>query len=126
MQNRRIDGWDGYGVLDLLDDLDDKNRSLQVQANYFMEISNFKGGPAPSLQRAQQKSMEQPVLVYYSKDFNLTNLPQQANAPQAKVEIGPKQDIDSVKTVKTLIYGLDHNEILLRINNLEDKFDASA
>jgi len=30
MQNRRINGWDGYGVPELLDDLDDKNRSLQV------------------------------------------------------------------------------------------------
>lgn len=81
MQNRRIDGWDGYGLLELMNDFDGQNRSLQVQANYFMEISNFKAPAAPSHQRIQQKSMEQPVLVYYSKDFNLTKLPQQPKPP---------------------------------------------
>jgi len=69
--------------------------------------------------------MEQPVLVYYSKDFNLSDKGSE-KVVHAQLELGPKQRVDSVKTVKTLIYGLDHNEILMRINNLEDKFDAQA
>ena len=69
--------------------------------------------------------MEQPVLVYYSKDFNLSDKGSE-KVVHSQLELGPKQEVDSVKSVKTLIYGLDHNEILMRINNLEDKFDAHA
>ena len=125
IQNRRIDGWDGYGVLDVLNDRDAQNRSLVVQANYFMEISQIKGAAAPSHQRAQQKSMEQPVLVYYSKDFHLTGPPPPEKVHPTPVQIGAKQDIASVKTVKTFIYALGRGEILIRINNLEDRFDAN-
>ena len=68
--------------------------------------------------------MEQPLLVYYCKDFGLTT--PDPKKVHHKQEIAPKQAVDSVKTVKSMIYGLGRNEILLRVNNLEDKFDATA
>ena len=38
MQNRRIGGWDAYGIPEKLDDLDGQGRGVQIKASYFMQI----------------------------------------------------------------------------------------
>lgn len=38
MQNRRINGYDAYGVPESLDDRDNFNNGLEVKATYYMQI----------------------------------------------------------------------------------------
>lgn len=51
MQNRRINGYDAYGVPQSLDDRDNFNNGLEIKATYYMQIfdrmksdSNGKSG----------------------------------------------------------------------------------
>jgi len=68
MQNRRINGYDGYGVTEALNDRDAEGRGYQIKASYRMQIFDRT---KPSQQRSVQKSIEQPLVVHYSKDFKL-------------------------------------------------------
>lgn len=42
MQNRRINGYDAYGVPQSLDDKDSFNNGLEVKATYLMQIFDRK------------------------------------------------------------------------------------
>lgn len=44
MQNRRINGHDGYGISEPLDDKNQFNAGLSIQAKYFMQIFDMKKG----------------------------------------------------------------------------------
>lgn len=82
MINRRINGFDGYGIPQILNDIDGQGRGLQAKASYSMLLSRKTSNSAasPSHQRAQQRMLEQPLLVHYSKDFKFTP----AKTPEAK------------------------------------------
>ncbi len=75
MQNRRINGWDAYGITEKLDDLDHQGRGLQIKASYYMQIFNrdqTKDGVSLSQQREQQRIIDQPILIQYCKDFKMS------------------------------------------------------
>lgn len=38
MINRRINGWDSYGIGQSLNDIDSNQRGIEVKATYFMQI----------------------------------------------------------------------------------------
>lgn len=56
MQNRRINGYDAYGVPESLDDRDHFNNGLEIKATYYMQIFDRNNKNASlSKQREQQK-----------------------------------------------------------------------
>lgn len=147
MQNRRINGYDAYGVPQSLDDRDNFNNGLEVKATYFMQIFDRKKvdtakgkGGSLSKQREQQLQMEQPILLQYSKEFKFDKRykeknPQiQLSQTQEQLEIAAQNKAllknitghDSQSTLKSFIYALKNNQVLIRFTNMEDKFDETA
>lgn len=51
MQNRRINGYDAYGVPQPLDDKDQFNNGLEVKATYYMQIFDRNNGKGASLSK---------------------------------------------------------------------------
>ena len=64
-----------------------------------------------------QKELEIPYIKMVSKDFQLVD---QFNKSQFNLV---EQQIQN-ESAKILIYALKKNEILIKISNMEDKFDA--
>ena len=122
-----------------------------------------------STQRANQRRIDQPRLVYYSNNYTLFNndtpvapevdpeatgppqaLPQQKKAlPFAKLDVIqdihklmqnasnssapdfgdleiPNKVFKESSTLKTLVYALGQNSIIMRISNLADRFDGNS
>mmetsp|Transcript_4442 Transcript_4442/g.6557 ORF Transcript_4442/g.6557 Transcript_4442/m.6557 type:complete len:331 (-) Transcript_4442:54-1046(-) len=141
MQNRRINGWDAYGITEKLDDLDHEGRGLQIKASYYMQIfkkDHMQDGVSPSKQREQQRIMEQPILIQYSKDFKISQnskfqlqVPTSGEAKNASAGLGQthikakdsNEVVKKAKTVKTLVYAAGNNSVLVRVSNMEDSFD---
>jgi hypothetical protein len=71
MQHRRFRKKDNYGVNEPLNELDSKGRGIQVKATYWMQISDAYGKFQNSTQRANQRDQEQPLVIYYSKNYSL-------------------------------------------------------
>jgi hypothetical protein len=44
MQNRRINGYDAYGIAESLDDRDASGHGVPIKATYYMQIFDRKGG----------------------------------------------------------------------------------
>jgi len=71
-------------------------------------------------------------LIHYSKDFELNKaliVKDNTTAAPAAVSLAaanPNPDLATSQTLKTLIYAIKKDEILLRINNMEDTFDKKA
>ena len=58
MQNRRFKLPDNYGVVQPLNDLDEWGRGIQVQASYYMQISDLNNKENWSDQRSKQLSID--------------------------------------------------------------------
>ena len=71
MQNRRFKLPDNYGVVQPLNDLDEWGKGIQVQASYYMQITDLNNKDNWSDQRSKQLSIDQPFLLYYSHDFKI-------------------------------------------------------
>lgn len=71
MQHRRFKKMDNYGVNEPLNELDTKGRGIQVKATYWMQISDAYGKFQNSTQRSNQRDQDQPLLIYYSKNYSL-------------------------------------------------------
>ena len=69
MQHRRFRKKDNYGVNEPLNELDSKGRGIQIKATYWMQISDAYGKFQNSTQRANQRDQEQPLIVYYAKNY---------------------------------------------------------
>jgi hypothetical protein len=75
MQNRRMRKHDHFGVMDALNDTDEWGRGIQVKTNYWLQFTNAaQNGTVAghSRQREFQKQLDQPLLIYYSHDYDLT------------------------------------------------------
>lgn len=73
MQHRRFRKHDHYGVGEPLNETDPWGHGIQVKANYFMFVSNLASKDAAktaSHQRELQRRLDQPMLLYFSKEFN--------------------------------------------------------
>ena len=75
MQNRRFKLPDNYGVVQPLNDLDEWGKGIQVQASYYMQITDLNNKDNWSDQRSKQLSIDQPFLLYYSHDFKILDHP---------------------------------------------------
>lgn len=103
-----------------------------------MQIFDRKGGNQ-SKQREQQLMLEQPILLQYSKEFKfdkeftiknpqiqLTEAQSSEQAEAAAQGRALLQNItgqESQSTLKAFMYALDKNQVLVRMTNMEDKFD---
>jgi hypothetical protein len=59
---------------DPLNDLEGSGKGLQVKATYYMQVANVAGRdaqPVESAQRRLQRQTDQPLLFYYSQDYEL-------------------------------------------------------
>jgi len=163
MQHRRFRRKDNYGVNEYLNDLDKYGKGVQVQSTYYMQLTDVKNETSTnSSQRALQRKIDQPMLVYYSFNYTLFSndtpevdpedpkpiimkkaLPQadlkvisdihnlmqnssNVSAPDfGDLEI-PNKLYKESKTLKTLVYAQGLNQLVLRVSNLEDRFDGPA
>ena len=125
MQNRRINGYDAYGIFENLDDKDSSGHGIPIRASYFMQIFNRDKNSA---QRAKQRELEQPILINYSNKFQRSNTPKpRALVQQSKLKMSSlATKLATSKEVKTLVYATAQNEIMLRLSNLQDSFDQNA
>lgn len=60
--------------------MDANGRQLQIETTYLMQLSKAKSSDenTKSLQRAQQRKMDQPLLLYYTNQFDVD--PTQSNS----------------------------------------------
>lgn len=68
MQNRRMNGEDGKGVGEALNETDSAGNGMSVPATYYVQLFNF--AQRESLQRTMQQRMDQPAMYFFS--FNAT------------------------------------------------------
>lgn len=80
-----------------------------------------------SLQRTQQRMIDQPMIVHYSKDFTIhePKEPVEESLVQEGQELAAEAN-ENLSTFKSLIYPLSTKSVLLRLSNLEDSFDEKA
>jgi len=136
MQNRRHNGFDNYGIPKPLNDEDSKQRGVQIKATYQMQIFRTKKGDH-SAQRKMQRMIDQPLVVSYSKDFELTQeykVSEQAmvdnshNQTHNKTTQSLPQDsnykLRQSDIFKSLVYAFDQKQILVRVQNMQDTFDG--
>jgi len=72
MQHRRFRRKDNYGVNEYLNDLDKFGKGVQIQSTYYMQLTDVKNSTSlNSTQRALQRKIDQPMLVYYSFNYTL-------------------------------------------------------
>jgi len=74
MQHRRMKKWDKYGVDEALNDVDQWGKGIQVPVSYFMFFNDKKNeNPKAfhSKQRAHQRRIDQPLTVFYSKEWKM-------------------------------------------------------
>jgi len=63
-------------VFEPLNDLDEEGNGIQVPASYYMHISNTKSNNPrvlKSQQREIQRKIDQPLLYFYAKDFEMNS-----------------------------------------------------
>lgn len=123
MQNRRITEDDNKGVIEPLNETDKSGvNGVAVTAKYFLQVFDYKKGR--SKQRDQQIIIDQPLEYQFAFNYNET-LPENAVKPTVKsqykslVTLSNKTDNDL--TFHT--FPMAKNKILLRIENIADRFD---
>jgi hypothetical protein len=146
MQHRRMKKWDKYGVDEALNDVDLWGKGIQVPVSYFMFFNDKKNeNPKAfhSKQRAHQRRIDQPLTVFYAKEWkmvqdfdsptlsalNFTLAATQLELDPATMEkefntSAPNAEYKQGKTIKTLAYAVGKGVVMLRIANLEDRFDG--
>lgn len=117
MQNRRILLDDSRGVEEALDERDADGYGIKVNARYWIDVSDPKSGK--SQQRTQQLMVDQPLQYFFS--FNYTAAEPTPKPAPAHKNWEPLAGID---TGKLLMMPLARNAILLRIENIFDRFDG--
>ena len=55
MINRRINGYDGYGIPQILNDIDGQNKGLQSKASYYMLLSGASAKANNTISLQQQR-----------------------------------------------------------------------
>jgi len=133
MQNRRHNGFDNYGVPKALDDQDSSGRGIQIKATYQMQIFR-RGRGDQSAQRKMQRMVDQPLVVSYSKDFELgkaynmtktneTSLGQKNHTAQSLVQ-DTNYKLRHSDIFKSLVYAFGPKQVLVRVQNMQDIFDG--
>lgn len=115
VQNRRLIVDDNKGVVEVLNETDSDGYGLKVNSRYWLQI--FDVVHTKPLQRKQQLVIDQPLQYFFA--FNYTY-----NATKAAQKTYVK--LDKFEHGKYVAFPLAKNEILVRFENLMDKFDVDA
>lgn len=123
MQQRRLSDDDNKGVDEPLNETDKAGNGIIVTANYKMQIFNWK--THKSLQRQEQLLTTNPIQTYFAFDFKKQNKTGLAQAELEKtIAASLNQNIE--KTAVTYrLFPLAKNKVLLRVENLADRFDEN-
>lgn len=119
MQHRRLSVDDNKGVIEPLNETDSDGYGVKVTARYFMQIFNFV--KAPSKQRNQQILIDQPLI--YNFAFNYSIPENKTKAEQFKSQIQLFKGNQSMSSLTYHTFPLGLNKILVRFENLADRFD---
>lgn len=120
MQNRRMNGEDGKGVGEALNETDSAGNGISVPATYYVQLFNFM--KRESLQRTMQQRQDQPAQYFFS--FNTTQ--SDSAAPSALVTDGIEEILASsnmTHQMKLELFTLGKNKIMMRVENLADVLD---
>lgn len=118
MQNRVVPGEDGKGMGEWLREMDSNNKTMRVTATYFVQI--FSQNKKASLQRIAQHKQNNPAQYFYS--FNLTKVSKPIGQT---IKHHPREaGIDDSVVLST--YPQSKNKIILRFDNIADKYDQNS
>jgi hypothetical protein len=121
IQHRRILRDDHKGVEEVLNETDTfDDYGLQVNARYYMQIFNFEKGR--SLQRSQQIVLQEPLQYFFIFDFKEKYQVKKSLQGELKSLIELSKDGFTDQGYYKLL-PVAKNQIILRMENLADRFD---
>jgi len=115
VQNRRLVVDDNKGVVEPLNETDSDGYGLKVNSRYWLQI--FDIGTTKPLQRKQQLEIDQPLQYFFALNYTYN-----ATKPAPKTYV----ELDDFEGGKYVVFPLAKNEILVRFENLQDKFDLNT
>jgi len=115
VHNRRLLYDDNKGVCEPLNETDSNKFGLKVNSRYWLHI--FDTNVTKSLQRKQQLVIDQPLQYFFVLNYTYN-----ATKPTPKTYV----KIDNFEEGKYVVFPLAKNEILVRFENLQDKFDFNT
>lgn len=115
VQNRRLVVDDNKGVVEPLNETDSDGYGLKVNSRYWLQI--FDIGTTKPLQRKQQLVIDQPLQYFFALNYTYN-----ATRPAPKTYV----QLDDFEGGKYVVFPLAKNEILVRFENLQDKFDLNT
>lgn len=138
MQNRRLIQDDNKGVMEILNETDPNGVGIKTNAKYYVQIFDYVKGV--SKQRQQQMLIDSPLQYFFSfEQFNQSSKP---TSYQSKLQFGAENAQTSKEqtqvqslvkftdvSTESLIYRafpLGRNKILVRFENVADRFDAKG
>lgn len=123
LQHRRITEDDNKGVTEPLNETEHiSGNGVAVNAKYYLQVFDYKKGR--SKQRDQQILIDQPLQYQFAFDYNETlaeNAVKPTEKSQYKSLVTLSNKTDNDLTFHT--FPMAKNKILLRIENIADKFD---
>jgi hypothetical protein len=127
MHNRRLLFDDDRGVGEALNETDSKGFGMKVNSRYWLNIFDLEHGY--SMQRELQNEIDKPVSLFFAKlpEDLLKSSGKASYVPVPKAE---KSLLASFKDKyayemfgRTVFFPLAKNKILVRLENIADKFD---
>lgn len=127
MQNRRVLFDDDLGIEEALNETDADGFGLRVNALYYLHIFDMQKGA--SVQRQQQLRIQQRPEYFFVFDYS-TDAGLVQHAAQANASAAPSTALDFHASAFAgdgtyRLFPVAKNEILVRFENLADRFDAT-
>ena len=119
MQNRRIPCDDQKGEAEFLNETDSTGNGIRVPATYYVQLSNLN--ERPSQQRMVQQKNADPVQFMYARNMSMTR--QVSSKVESSKDYMTSNNNEVFKVVKM---PLAKNKVMLRLQNLDDKFDTNS
>ncbi|CDW74355.1 glycosyl hydrolases family 38 protein [Stylonychia lemnae] len=121
MQNRRLYHDDDRGLSEHLNETDSNGKGIIVPATYrlqFLERANDF-----SYQRTEQIVIDEPLELFFTNKVDFPKSSKQSK--QSGIDkILYQLDLNLPQTLKVIPFPLQRNQILLRVENIGDKFDT--
>ena len=123
MQNRRLYTDDHKGVDQALNELNEYYNGITVSASYWLEICNY--GNEHCKQREQQIRNDEPLQYFYNMNGGTTAKPAK-NMGTFDMNQFVLSGNTEVQTLKYQMTPMGKFKILVRLENLSDKFDTET
>lgn len=125
MQHRRITEDDNKGAIEPLNETDSSGIGIKATATYYMQIFDYQHHR--SLQRDQQEAITNPLQYFfafkYKQSSNYKPAPDFQAVPRSPSMFLQAKDADS-SNVQYQSFPMDKNKVLVRFENLADRFDT--